>query len=76
MPNYTLEQVEEMFSIVGEVRSYISTISMVNCGDPRISCKEERKKLKELIPEYKKKIPKEIQEILHLTSKDLERMVD
>lgn len=69
--NYNLDQIKEMFEIVSKVReSIIGVYSAMD--DYRINGKNERKKLKSLIPKYNKIVPKEIQEFLKINSKTLE----
>ncbi len=75
MEYYTLNQVKDMFEIVKKIEGPISIISEVNCGDPRGGSYEAKKELKKLIPEYKKKIPEEIQKVIGITTKNLEERI-
>ncbi len=69
--NYNLDQIKEMFEITSKVRESIRGIYSAR-DDYRINGKNERKKLKSLIPKYNKIVPKEIQEFLKINSKTLE----
>jgi len=72
---YDIKQVEEMFRIVEEVKNNLEVIYQVHCGDPRFDCKEEEKRLKKLIPEYRRKVPVAVQKVLKITPNDLERLL-
>jgi len=74
--NYSINQVAEMFKIVDNIRKNLSVLSAVYSGDPRFSCERAKEELKTLIPKYKEKVPKEIQEIIGISPNTLERMVE
>ena len=71
---YTIGNIEEMFKIVKKMEYNLGIVTAVYCGDPRLSCKEEKKRLlNKLIPQYRKKVPIEIQKILKIDPNELER---
>ncbi len=72
---YTYEQVREMFKLYKELDQNLSIVSAVYSGDPRFDSKEERKRLKELIPLYKKTFTEELRKIIGIDLKNLEAIV-
>ena len=73
--SYTYNEVKEMFKLYKELDQNLSIVSAVHSGDPRLDCKDEKQRLKELMPIYKKTFPEELRKILGIDLKDLEAMV-
>ncbi|GEM_PF-5410529 len=73
--SYTYNEVKEMFNLYKELDQNLSIVSAVNSGDPRFDCENEKKRLKELMPLYKKTFTKELRKILGINLKDLEALI-